>query len=128
MIEHLSEGRRSKAKYLVTAFLVMLETVLEGNRKFSLKEIVADWWPVAFGASGKKQSTRLWHNIVDLEIQLFMKGYRNNNLDIPYIFKILSDFSNHEDFLSTPNHKLNEMQKTISEYTGFEINLQQKIC
>ena len=113
--------KEQKALDLMGAFLLMIETVQQGNKKFSYQEILLQWWKVAFNSAYPYETLKSPpHDIVKVASALFLKSCKDLKvLPIKNFMKLYKTIQSSE-FYSYSQKKVNDITIRLTEYTLLE--------
>ena len=105
---------------LVGAFMVMVETVQDGNKKWAIGDIIKDWWLVAF--ESKIVALSPPHNIVQISSRLLLNGYKKYKLIPNRDFIKLNNEIQSEKFFTYKRKKVESIAKDLTVFTTLELN------
>lgn len=115
------DNRDYESRVSMSCFATMVVTILNGNEKWDLDEIVDDWWDsVPFE---RRDDWEVYHELVFLKAELFFSGCQKNNNLMPKNFVSLYQRIKQDDFNELSLEEVDKLDTEISTHTGYKFKL-----
>jgi len=109
------ENLERKALDTVGGFMVMLEAVINGNKRWTIYDIIHDWCITSFQEDIEDEPDFYNHTIAKLIIYLIMKGHNNFKVAPPRKFIAIYKYVMADSWWDETNRKVRKLVYEVSD-------------
>ncbi|NJR72704.1 MAG: hypothetical protein HC773_01345 [Scytonema sp. CRU_2_7] len=107
---------------LVGDFYLMIESLQDGNTKFSYDEILVSWWKVAYGEVLQlNQVKRRGHRLVQIASGLYLKSHRKFKITPPRGFIELHETLVDTSFINSGDDQVIRACEKLAKFIKYTI-------
>ena len=120
-IKENTRDREKEAINRMGSFCAMANTILSGNERWNLDDVVNDWF--VYTKLKRKENWEVYHELVFIKAKLFFEGCKKFKLLMPKEFIKLYRTIHQDSFLNLSLEDIDEVDDALSKHTGHRLKL-----